>query len=99
MSVSSCCANDGRHYGFAQASYNVGSILRAAASRAARALLRGPRHTPRSKQAVWEGPPFWGSFTILVVSFLGSLGVVPGFDRLVAYIAPVGHAFVEIVPH
>ena len=38
-----------------------------------------------------------GSFIILIAPFLGSLGVVPGFERLLVYIASVGHAFVKIV--
>ena len=40
-------------------------------------------HPRRSKQAVWEGPPFLRSLTALIASF-GSLGVVPGFERLFA---------------
>ena len=51
-----------------------------------------------SKQAVWEGPRFLGSLTALIASFAGSLGVVPGFERLLVYIASVGNAFVKIVP-
>jgi hypothetical protein len=50
-------------------------------------------------QAIREGPPFLGSFTILIASFLGNLGVVPGFERLLVYIASVGHAFIEIVTY
>ena len=39
-----------------------------------------------------------GSLTALIASFAGSLGVVPGFERLLVYIASVGNAFVKIVP-
>lgn len=51
-----------------------------------------------SKQAIWEGPPFLESLTVLVASFWWSLGAVPGLERLLVYGASVGHAFAKIVP-